>query len=274
MLASNSERGPALTSLIFPVFNPGPGLERTLRQTERLLAGARGAWEVLFVCDGCTDGSPLRLAAWASARELPVRVLSHQPRRGKGYAVRRGLSAARGRWRVFTDVDLAYGFGGVLRAAAALRRGAEVVIASRAHPDSRVVVPPRLLGHAFGRRMQGMAFAWLARRLLALPYRDTQAGLKGLSAAAARSLLPLLHCDGFGFDCELLAACRLLGLSVREVPARVRHDSRDSTTTWRSAAGMVAELLAVRRAWGRLPLASETPRESVWVAPVPSAEAL
>src|SRR5690348_17664989 len=39
---------------------------------------------------------------------LPIFVCS-SPNRGKGHAVRQGLLAARGDWRLFTDVDLAYG---------------------------------------------------------------------------------------------------------------------------------------------------------------------
>ena len=78
--------------------------------------------------------------------------------------------------------------------------------------------------------MQSLAFSALVRWLLPLKQRDTQAGLKGLSAAAAQTLLPRLSCDGFGFDCELLTACRHYGLTVEEVPVCVRYEDRRSTT--------------------------------------------
>ncbi len=235
-------------SLVFPTYNPGRLLERTFPAVQRFLREATENWEVLFVCDGCTDGSPQRLADWVAAATEPIRVLNYAPNRGKGYALRRGLAAARGNWRLFTDVDLAYGFDDIVRLACVLRAGADVAIASRAHPDSRLIMPTRLQGYLYRRHLQSLAFSILVRLLLPLRQRDTQAGLKGLSAAAARRILPLLQCDGFGFDCELLTASSHLGLAIAEVPVWVRYEDTASTTGWRGIRRMLGELWRIRHA--------------------------
>ncbi len=242
----------AVTSLVFPAYNPGSILERTWRELVEFLKRAPGEWEVLFVCDGCTDGTPARLAELARAESGRVRILSYTPNHGKGYAVRRGLEAARGQWRLFTDVDLAYGFEDVLRVAQALQAGAAVAIASRAHAESLMVLPTRLQGYAYRRHLQSLAFSALVRVLLPLRQRDTQAGLKGLSAAAAQIVLPGLSCDGFGFDCELLTVCQHYGLTIQEVPVCVRYEDRVSTTGIGSMKQMVKELWSIRRSWRRL----------------------
>jgi dolichyl-phosphate beta-glucosyltransferase len=255
--------GQALTSLIFPTYNPGPRLERTCQEVERLLRDGPGRWEVLFVCDGCTDGSPAQLEDFARGQSGQVQVLSYAPNRGKGHAVRRGLLAARGQWRMFTDVDLAYGLEDVVRLAETLWTGAEVAIASRAHPDSRVILPPRLQGYAFRRHIQSVIFTHLAQLLLPLRQRDTQAGLKGLSAVATRRLLPLLRCDGFGFDCELLTACAFHGVAIQEVPVCLRYEDTTSTTGLSAMGRMLRELLRIRRDWRRGP----TPVEAIPVEP-------
>src|SRR5262249_33964812 len=114
----------SMISLIFPTYNPGPLIERTWEELKSFLQWAPGAWEVLFVCDGCTDGTPDRLVGWMRSATLPVRLLSYPVNRGKGHAVRQGLQAATGRWRLFTDVDLAYGFPDVVRLAQTLQAGA------------------------------------------------------------------------------------------------------------------------------------------------------
>lgn len=238
-----------LVSLVFPAYNPGPLLERTCRAVHDLLDQTAGEWEVLFVCDGCTDGTPARLKDFARSCAGPVQVLSYAPNRGKGYAVRRGLEAARGRWRLFTDVDLAYSFDDVRRVAQALRTGTDVVIASRVHPDSRQVVAPGLEGYLFRRHLQSRVFSRVVQLMLPLNLGDTQAGLKGLSARAVRLLMPHLRCDGFGFDCELLTACVRLGLSITEVPVYVHLESTASTTSLRSMGRILRELWAIRRAW-------------------------
>ena len=246
------KREGGITSLVFPTYNPGLILERTWRQLVQFLQDAPGDWEVLFVCDGCTDGTPARLVQLARGEKERVRVLSYAPNKGKGYAIRQGLAAARGDWRLFTDVDLAYSFEDILRVADVLRSGAPVAIASRSHPESRMVLPTRLQGYAYRRHLQSVAFSALVRWLLPLKQRDTQAGLKGLSAEAARILLPRLSCDGFGFDCELLTACLYYGLAIREVPICVRYENGVSTTGLGAMSKMVKELWHIRRSWRRM----------------------
>ena len=239
----------ALTSLIFPTYNPGPRIEQTWRELTRFLHRAPGKWEILFVCDGCTDGTPQRLTEWARWESQRIRVLSYGPNRGKGYAVRLGLQAAQGAWRLFTDVDLAYGFEDVLRVADALRGGAPVAIAARTHHDSQLVLPSRLLGYAYRRYLQSLILSFVVRLLLPISQRDTQAGLKGLSAEAARLVVPRLTCEGFGFDCELLTACTRHGLEIREVPVCVRYADRASTTNFSTVRRMLQELWRIRQTW-------------------------
>jgi len=242
-----------LTSLVFPAYNPGGQVERTWADVRRFLAAAPGDWEILFVCDGCTDGTAERLSQLTRGESGRVRVLSYTPNRGKGHAVRYGLQAARGAYRLFTDFDLAYNWDDVLRVARTLWDGAEVAVASRTHPESRLIVPVGLQGYAYRRHVQSIIFSALARLLLPLKQTDTQAGLKGLSARAAGMVLPHLRCDGFGFDCELLTACSRYQLPVVEVPVQVRFEDRSSTTGIWSMGRMIGELLAIRRAWRKTP---------------------
>jgi dolichyl-phosphate beta-glucosyltransferase len=251
MNASAIRQGPGapLTSLVLPAFNPGSLLDRTCRVLATFLQDAPGNWEILFVCDGCTDGSDVRLADWARSFEGQVRVLSHAPNRGKGYAVRRGLAAADGAWRLFTDVDLAYGMEDVLRIAATLRAGADVAIASRCLGESRLLLPPSLIGYVHRRHVQSQIFSTLVRWLLPLRVRDTQAGLKGISERVANCVLPQLTCDGFAFDCELLTACVCQGWPIVEVPVCVCYDDKASTTSVRSMTRLVRDVLRIRRHW-------------------------
>lgn len=257
-----------LFSLILPTYNPGRFLETTLRAVEQWLRTDARPWEVLFVCDGCSDGTPDRLRQWASTIGDRVRVIAYVPNRGKGYAVRQGLQLATGQYRLFTDVDLAYSFDDVRRVVDKLEAGADVAIASRLHPDSRLLLPPRLQFYAYRRYLQGRFFSWLVRRLLPVTQADTQAGLKGMSARAAQSILPRLSCDGFGFDCELLAACTRLALRVVEVPVTVQlTDAKSTTAGLRPLVGMFRELCQIRRSRAirpeavvEVPAASEYPK--------------
>src|SRR5437762_11343989 len=107
MHARAPQRGPEepATCLIFPTYNPGGSLERTWQELMYFLKHEGYGWEVLFVCDGCTDGTPERLNDWVGRQPHHVRVLSYSANRGKGYAVRYGLNAARGMARIFRSEE-------------------------------------------------------------------------------------------------------------------------------------------------------------------------
>lgn len=240
-----------MTSLVLPAYNPGPSVEAVWHAVGAFVArrAARSdPWEAVFVLDGCTDGTPARLAKLA-AGDPRMRVVDYAPNRGKGHAVRVGLLAARGTHRIFTDVDLAYSFDDVLRVADALRDGAAVAVASREHPESHILLPAPTLGYVFRRHCQSRLFGGLARLLLPLRQADTQAGLKGMTAAVARAVVPELACDGFGFDCEFLTACARSGIPVTELPVTVRYDGTASTTRLQTTVRMVRELWQIRRRW-------------------------
>jgi glycosyltransferase involved in cell wall biosynthesis len=237
-------------SLIFPTYNPGLAIDRTIRDVQLFLRREYD-WEAVFVCDGCTDDTVHRLHDFAVEFPNRVRVVTHSPNRGKGYALRAGLAVARGLFRVFTDVDLAYGFDEIQRVATALRDGADVAIASRFHPQSRLVLPASLQGFLYRRHLQSRVFSLLVRLMLRLRQRDTQAGLKGMTATATVAMLPHLHCDGFALDCELLALATGMRLTIAEVPVCVRYESRRSTTNVAGMGKMLRSLCTIRLACRR-----------------------
>jgi dolichyl-phosphate beta-glucosyltransferase len=238
-----------VTSLVLPTYNPGPAVERTVAALFDFLRNRRDRWEILFVCDGCTDGTPDRLRRLVRT-DNRFRLIEYAPNRGKGYAVRTGLLAAHGRHRIFTDVDLAYRLDDVVRIAEVLRDGADVAIACREHPDSRLELKPRHLGYALRRQVQSRLFRTAVRALLPVRQPDTQAGLKGMTAVVARRVVPVLSCDGFGLDCELLTACARYGIPIAGVPVTVRYEGEASTTaSWWTGLRMLRELWAVRRRW-------------------------
>jgi len=240
-----------IISLVFPTYNAGPTVDETWSAARDFVLARPDRWEVLFVCDGPSDGTSDRLHALAAQSNDPrFRVLAYEPNRGKGHAVRVGMLAARGKYRVFTDVDLAYRFDDIARVADELRSGAAVVIASREHEESQIQLANKCVGYAFRRWIQSRVFGKIARTLLPIQSRDTQAGLKGMTAAVAERVLPNLACDGFGFDCELLTAFARYRIPVTEVPVLVRYgDAATSTGGTGTMLRMMRDLWRIRRRW-------------------------
>ena len=248
-----------MISLVLPAYNPGDKVNRTWHAAHAFLRSRPDPWEVLFVLDGCTDDTQTRLDRLTAETADPrMRVLSYPTNRGKGYAVRTGLLAARGSIRLFTDVDLAYDFDDISRVTDRVVAGNPISIASRSHPDSLLLIPDRMLWYAFRRKLQSVAFAAATRGLLGLRHRDTQAGLKGMTAELVEHVVPHLTCDGFGFDCELLLACRRAGVPVDELPVRVQYEEGTTTSTM-TGFKMLREIWAIRRGWKRKSFSAYAP---------------
>jgi hypothetical protein len=175
---------PAL-SLVIPVYDAADQLPATLQAVDHFAAQYPDRLEVLFVDDCSTDVDVrLSLEEFAGARE-GVRVLRNAHNRGKGYSVTRGMLAARGRYRVFTDVDLAYPLDQVHRIVGELARGADVAIACRVLPESRYLMSPSFFHYLYTRHLMSRAFNRVVQTFLLPGILDTQAGLKGFTASAA-----------------------------------------------------------------------------------------
>jgi dolichyl-phosphate beta-glucosyltransferase len=208
-------------SFVIPAYNEARRLPATLAAIARLSASHLGKCEIIIADDGSTD-STADIATNFHDPMCQVRVirLAH---RGKGHAIRRGVSFANGEIVILSDADLHESVGEVLCLEQALRRGAEIAIGSRwlDHFDF-------LRAQPLYRRVSSRLFNMLAGHLLALPFKDTQCGLKALTHRAASLVFPILSLDGWGYDAELIHVAMGLGLRVEEVDLRLEHDYSDS----------------------------------------------
>src|SRR5215207_4132120 len=245
---------PALT-VVLPCYNEAERLPGTLRALLAHLSAAPGEVEVLVVDDGSTDAT-VTVAEAAAAADRRVRVLSYRPNRGKGFAVRTGVLAARGELVVFTDADGSYRPSDLDRIVAALAQ-APVAIGTRAGDPSGPVA----------RRAASRVFNLAIRGALGLPFGDTQSGLKGFRRAAAQQIFSQARVDGFAFDVEVLWLARQLSLEVTEVHVQAMERQGSKIQMVADALEMLGEVWTVRR--------TRTTRahSEVGPAPIPSPEA-
>src|SRR5207247_1401740 len=140
---------------------------------------------------------------------------------GKGAAVRAGMLAAQGAYRLFTDADGATLIAEVKRLEPALLAGADVVI------GSRVLVDPSVSVAALPHRVAaGRVFNWLVARLGLRSVADSQCGFKVFTADAAQRLLAGLRTPGADFG-EPDVEARVV---IREAVAKAVKDGRTRYT--------------------------------------------
>lgn len=227
-------------SLVIPAYNEAGRIGGTVTHVCGYLDRQAYDWELIVVIDGGSKDAGEEARAAAGARPN-VRVLENDINRGKGYSVRRGFEAARGDRLVFIDADLSLPVEGLEGMMARFDAGADVVIASRTAPGSRVEGAPPA-----GRDIMSKVFN-LAVQTIAVPgLTDTQCGFKGFTAKAARAIFSVASSDRFGFDVEALFLARKHNFRIDELPVICRYHGGSSVNRLSDGLRMFADILAIR----------------------------
>jgi glycosyltransferase involved in cell wall biosynthesis len=233
-------------SVVVGCYNAAPHLEKRLGELVAFLDGIGRDYEVIIVEDGSVDDSLPILRRLEAA--VPAITVRPNPRNmGKGFSIRDGILNSRGRYIIFTDVDMAYSMGNLLSVLERLEAGSPLVVGNRRLPESVYVVNNTLVKYVYRRHLGGTAFNTLVRFLFGLTTRDTQSGLKGFTRGAAAQIFPRLYTNGFLFDIEIFVRSRALAIPVVEVPVRLTFED-DVTTVqqFRQLFTVIPELMQIK----------------------------
>lgn len=230
---------PTLT-VVIPAYKEAARIGPTLHRISEY--GATQGWntEIIVVLDG---GPADTAGAVADARRTypGITVIDNGVNRGKGFSVRAGMRAARGRYVLFSDADLSTPIEEATRLIAALEAGADVAIGSRGLAQSQVTVH-----QPWWRESMGRTFNWFVRRLAVEGISDTQCGFKCFRREAARRIFALQRLDRFAFDVEVLWIANHLGMHVVELPVTWVNSPASTVNPIRDSSQMLIDLLRIR----------------------------
>lgn len=205
-----------LISVVVPAYKQETTIVRDIKSIQEVLEKIRFEYEMIIVVDGSPDETYKEAKKVESKK---VKVVTYDRNQGKGYAVRYGLSLAKGDPVAFIDagMDLDPNALGMLLEHMLWYR-ADIIVGSKRHPASRVHYP-------FFRRIQSAAYQTLVYLLFGLKIRDTQVGLKFYRRRVLEKILNKLVVNRFAFDIELLAVANAYGFSrIYEAPIEVDYN--------------------------------------------------
>jgi hypothetical protein len=190
------------TTVVVPAYNEEAGLPVVL---ESLFRSIDGRCEVLVVDDGSTDGTS-RVAS-----QFRCGVIRHGRNRGKGEAMKTGISHARGDGVIFIDADGTYPTDAVPRMAEALESW-DAVYCSRASGRDNI---PRF------NRLGNAVFQGIMRHIYGFEACDYATGLYGMKKHHLQEMK--ISSSGFAIEPEIaIKACRMR-LKIREIPIQYRQ---------------------------------------------------
>ena len=231
-------------SIVIPAYDEAARLNEPLEKVFRYLKHDKVRSEVILVDDGSTDGTAKTAeSVFNDHPDIEARVVSYQPNRGKGYAVRAGLKAAKANIALFSDADLSTPIEEMEKLVRPIQLGEfDVTFGSRALDRS-------LIGtHQPWRREQGgKVMNQIIRKMSGLPFADTQCGFKAFNMAKFRPLLDVMTIDRFGFDVEFLFVAKYHGLRLKEIPVRWNNVEGSKVSVFRDTGRMFTELSQIRK---------------------------
>ena len=231
-------------SIVVPAFEEQERLGDSLVKIAEYLRAESPRAEIIVVDDGSKDRTAeVGREVLAGFPDIASNVVRYEQNRGKGYAVKTGLLAAKSDVALFSDADLSTPIGEMPKLVDPIRAGEyDVTFGSRALDRS-------LIGtHQPWRREQGgKVFNLVVRTLTGLPFWDTQCGFKAFNLAKFRPLLDVMQIDRFGFDVEFLYVAHLHGLRLKEIPVRWDNDDRSKVNVMRDSLRMFNEVREIRR---------------------------
>jgi glycosyltransferase involved in cell wall biosynthesis len=227
-------------SIVIPAYNESARIEATLASVLECVETRHWDAEILVVDDGSTDSTAAIVQKWM-ARNPHLHLVKNPGNRGKGYSVRNGLLQAAGNIVMFTDADLSAPIEEAELLIEAIDAGADVAIGSRWLDKQKQTVYQPLYRRFFGR-----CFNWVTRKVIGLPFKDTQCGFKAFRRDTAQTIFRLQTIERWGFDPEILFIARKLKYTIVEVPVTWGHDERSRISYLKDGMKMLEEMGQIR----------------------------
>lgn len=229
-------------SIVIPVYKESGKIERDIREASKFLADGRVSGEIIVVDDGSPDDTAEKAAAFQE--EIPnLRVLRYERNRGKGHALRVGISHARGRYVLFADSGMCVPYE-VARVGLTML---DLDMCDVAHGSRRMrgsVVKEQPLFRRLGSRV----FAVVIHTAMGVPsyISDTQCGFKLYRREVAQALYAATVTDGFMFDIEVILRALKSKYRILEFPVLWSNDADSRMSPRRDTLRFVLDLAHIR----------------------------
>lgn len=228
-------------SVIIPAYNEEKRLPNTLRSVNDYLCRQSFDYEILVVDNGSKDKTAQVVREMAGEmKELAL--IQGFSGRGKGFAVKKGMMAAKGDFRIFVDADNSTSIDQIEKMWPEFEKGADIVIGSRDVKGAVLDPPQPWLRNA----VLGEGFKLYRKLIIGLwKIQDTQCGFKCFTGKAAEQIFPKCRINHFAFDPEVLVIAEKCGYRIKEVPVYWKNDL-DSKVNFKGIIKMALDMVKIR----------------------------
>ena len=221
--------------MVVPAYKEKDNIARTIQALEAYAIKQPYNIEIIIAIDGCQDTFD---AAYPYESKLTQVHLS-TPNQGKGWALKYGLSFAKGEYVIFYDAGLDFPVENISLVIATLQiTECPIVIGSKRARGSVIKYP-------FFRRVISAVAQLTTFVLFGLGVSDTQVGLKGFEREKITFIMDQMLVKRYAFDIEMLVLARYYGYPILEVPVRLYLNLTSTGITYKAIRDTFIDTLGI-----------------------------
>lgn len=190
-------------TIFFPFWNEEKNIETVINNAVPVAKKIADKWEILIINDGSSDKTQEKAEELAK-KNSNIKVISHNPNRGYGAALKSGFEHAKYDYVVFTDGDAQFDFGEVDKFVENIRSH-DIVIGYRKKRKDNIV------RHILMNMLKAWDYVFFG-----FWFKDIDCGFKMFKKSALTEIMPL-RSEGAMITTEILAKSVRKKLTIREV---------------------------------------------------------
>lgn len=231
-------------SLVLACYNEGPTFLKSVKSILKHINTLGKSCEVIFVEDKSTDNTRMAVEK-VVASEKKCRAIYHAKNKGRGASVSDGIKAAKGKIVGFMDVDCEISPLYMPLFIKEIENRADMVIGTRFYESS---------AKSLTRVIASKSYAFISKRLLGLPFEDTEAGFKFFNRVKILQVLKNTKDQGWFWDTEICARAYKAGLKIKQLPVLFvkRGDKKSTVNLFSDSITYAMRLLAFRERYQKL----------------------
>ena len=223
-----------MLSIVIPCFNEEKIITQSIIKIDNWSKNQNFEIEILIVNNASTDNTYKELQ---KASEIFGISVLNENKKGKGYAIKKGLAEVMNSRVLIMDADLSTDLNAFDEDW--LKKNELLILGSRSLGEE--------IGTPRKRKLSGYILNLLIRNLFNLNIRDTQCGFKYISSESLKNITEDLSFGGFIYDLDLILLAIKHNIEVLEVPVKYTFNNDSSVSLIKDPLAMLRDLLKLRK---------------------------